>query len=207
MHRVLILALGTLLVLAPLEATAQGSADLRGLAVNWVRGRYASPLLCEIDGEPVRGLRRVLAMPSRANPTLPTGRLVFVEMDAPDARRCFTDLGAAAPNLRGALFFRLPGPARPDTAVRDLKAMLKRQNGLTFDVVRGELQRRPVGQEEADWEPLDFAGGTLHFSRLGKGSDADRLLKDFPSPRKLEMTLTASDGTKLELPLFLVELR
>ena len=85
--RVLILALGTLLVLAPLEATAQGSADLRGLAVNWVRGRYASPLLCEIDGEPVRGLRRVLAMPSRANPTLPTGRLVFVEMDAPDARR------------------------------------------------------------------------------------------------------------------------
>lgn len=207
MRRALALALGVLLAVGPLAAAAQSSADLRGLAVNWIRGRYASPLLCAIDGEPVRGLRRVLATPSRAHPTLPTGRLIFVEMDVANASRCFTEMGAKAPNLRGSLHFRLPGPARPDTAVRDLKAMLKRQKGITFDVVRGEVQRRPVGEDDAAWESMDFAGGQLRFLRVGKGSDVERLLKDFPSPRKLEMTLTSSDGRSLKLPLFLVELR
>ena len=66
--------------LAAAEAASQEPGDLRALAVNWVRGQYASPLVCDVNGEPTRGLRRVLITPSPSASRIPLGRLIFVEM-------------------------------------------------------------------------------------------------------------------------------
>ena len=193
--------------MAPFTVASQEPGDLRALAVNWVRGQYASPLVCEIDGEPTRGLRRVLVTPSPAASRIPLGRLLFVEMKTEGATRCFTDLGKTAPNLRGTLQFRLPGSARPDTALRDLKALLKRNKGLEFTIVSGELTRQVVGAKPDAPERIDYTGGRLRFDLARQGSDTHRVLADFESPRKLRMTLAPREGPEISLPLFLVKLR
>jgi len=193
--------------LAAAEAASQEPGDLRALAVNWVRGQYASPLVCDINGEPTRGLRRLLITPSPSASRIPLGRLIFVEMKTNDASRCFTDLGETAPNLRGTLQFRLPGAARPDTALRDLKALLKRNKGLEFHIVSGAVSSQIVGAEPATPKRTDYTGGRLRFDLAGEGSDTNRILADFASPRKLRMTLAPREGPEISLPLFLVKLR
>ena len=37
--------------------------DFNALALDWARGRYLSPVICETDGELVRGGRRLLITP------------------------------------------------------------------------------------------------------------------------------------------------
>lgn len=187
-------------------ALAQGT-DLRGLVIDWARGRYNSPLICEIDGEPVRGLRRVLVTPAPRQSTIPTGRVIFVEMDTERAERCFTDLGEDVPNLKGTLEIRLPGPPRADSATRELKNRLKRDNGMTFDIVTGTLVESPVGKPTGNSRRIDFSGGTARFDRLREGSDEARLLADFDSPRKLVLTIRSEAGTSISLPLFLTDFR
>ena len=128
-------------------------------------------------------------------------------MKTNDASRCFTDLGQTAPNLRGTLQFRLPGAARPYTALRDLKALLKRNKGLEFHIVSGEVLSQVVGAEPATPNRTDYTGGRLRFDLAGEGSDTSRILDDFASPRKLRMTLAPREGPEISLPLFLVKLR
>jgi len=202
------LALGVLCAaFAAGPAAAQAPPDLRGLAVNWVRGQYKSPLICEIEGQPVRGLRHVLATPSPQRTRIPMVRLAFVEMEVDKATRCFDDLGQPAPNLQGHLELRLPGRARSDSAVREFKTRLRRDRGFRFDIVSGKIRKQVVGAPELAPSVLDFSGGRARFERIQPGTDAARLLSDFDSPRKLQLTLTDRDGHTLALPLFLSELR
>lgn len=182
-------------------------SDLRKLAVDWARGRYNSPLVCEIDGELVRGLRRLLVTPAPRQSVAPMGRLIFVEMKTDRASRCFTDLGAKVVNLKGTLKIRLPGPPRPDSARRELKGILKRERAVTFDVVSGVLQETPVGKADAEPRSIDFAGGTARFERVHEGSDTERLLADYQSPRKLRLEVRSTDGTIIDLPIFLADFR
>ena len=181
--------------------------DLRKLAIDWSRGRYNSPLVCEIDGDLVRGLRRLLVTPAPRESVIPMGRVIFVEMETDRASRCFTDLGDKAVNLKGTLKIRLPGPPRPDSARRELKGLLKREGAVTFDVVSGVLLETPIEKTEVESRPIDFAGGTARFERVREGSDTERLLADYESPRKLRLEVRAPDGTTIALPLFLVDFR
>ena len=181
--------------------------DLRKLAVDWARGRYNSPLVCEIDGELVRGLRRLLVTPAPRQSVAPMGRLIFVEMDTERASRCFTDLGARVVNLKGTLKIRLPGPPRPDSARRELKGLLKREQAVTFDVVSGVVVETPIGKTDVEPRSVDFAGGTARLERVREGSDTERLLADYASPRKLRLEVRATDGTTIDLPIFLTDFR
>lgn len=183
------------------------AGDLRKLAIDWARGRYNSPLVCEIDGDLIRGLRRVLVTPAPRQSVVPMGRLIFVQMETDRASRCFTDLGDKVVNLKGTLKIRLPGPPRPDSARRELKRLLKRERAVTFDVVSGVLLETTI--EEADVAPrsIDFSGGTARFERVREGSDTERLLADYKSPRKLRLEVRAKDGTTIDLPVFLADFR
>lgn len=202
------LASGLLAVASLVPGIAGAEAgDLRKLAIDWARGRYSSPLVCEIDGELVRGLRRLLVTPAPRESVIPMGRLIFVEMETDRASRCFTDLGDKVVNLKGALKIRLPGPPRPDSARRELKGLLKRERAVTFDVVSGVLLETPIGKADAEPRSIDFAGGTARFERVREGSDTERLLTDYPSPRKLRLEVRAVDGTTIALPLFLADFR
>ena len=97
------MALLPLLVLglASSPATAQQASapDLGTLALTWARGDYATPLVCEIDGQPVRGLRRVLIAPVPKRLGHPAAKITFVDLEPGEARRCFNDFGQPEPDL------------------------------------------------------------------------------------------------------------
>jgi hypothetical protein len=190
-------------------AAAQGGIqpDLNELALDWARGRYASPLLCEIGGRSLRGLRRLLIAPGPRDARPPVARIVFVDLEPGEATRCFTDLGESAPNVTGSLQIRLPGHSRRDTATRDFATALRRKGGFEFDVSDGQLRITEIGKEADGEHRVDFQGGHARLYPVAKGSDDARLLSEFKSPRKLSLELDAPDGTRLRLPVFMTDQR
>lgn len=199
LHR---LAAAALVTLLSSGASAQSPGlDLNILALDWARGNYGSPLLCEVEGEAVRAIRRVLIAPDTGSERGPTDRIQFPDPEARGASRCFSELGSAEPLVSGTLFVSLPGRSRPDTARYDFESALKRAGGFVFDVREGKLTVR-------GWEPgrdaatVDFKGGVARLHQVKPGSDAERLLRGFSAPRKLELVLEAQDGTTLRFYLF-----
>jgi len=195
-------------VLVPTPAPAAQGPGLNELVLDWARGRYASPLICEIEGEPVRGLRRVLVTPGPRQVRPPVGSIVFVRMTVDEATRCFTDLGESAPNITGRVQIRLPGTSHhPDTARRDFASRLRRERGFDFDVPAGRLRLQEVGADPGEAREVDFEGGSARLSLVAPGSDAERLLGGLPDVRRLLLELESPDGTTVRLPLALVDER
>jgi hypothetical protein len=208
MLRRVLVVVGTLAlgVAGPPVAWSQ-EADLNSLVLDWLRGRYASPLLCEIDGESVRGLRRLLIAPGPRHVRPPVDKLMFVDMDVDGASRCFTELAASAPNIVGHVFLRHPTRGRVDTAQRDFDAEMRRKNGFDLEISEGKLRIAPIGEDVGEPQVVDFRSGHASLRMVSPGTDAQRVLLDFQSPRKMELKLEARDGTTLRLPIFLVDLR
>ena len=190
--------------LLPTTADAQAGpeGDLNQLALQWATGRYASPLVCEFDDTPRRGLRRVVITsgPPHIRPAI--DRIVFVDLDAAAASRCFTDLGQSVANVLGSIEIRLSGHSRPDTAAREFTIALRREHGFEFDIITGTLRFEEVGPDAPPPRTIDFAGGKARIHLVKPGSDLARLLKDFPGVRKLLLELEAEAGERLRLPLF-----
>jgi hypothetical protein len=198
-------ALASPLLLACAAAAQPRVLDLNVLALDWARGRYLSPVICETDGELVRGGRRLLITPGPRHARPPTDRILFSDLEVPDATRCFDELGVEQPNVLGQLEFRHLARARPDTAQRDFKAALRRDRGFEFAIARGTLRIQPVGSDEP--RDVDFGGGEARLHAIAPGSDDARLLGDLIGLRKLVLELESPDGTLLRLPLLMTELR
>lgn len=184
--------------LAVAPARAQ-DPDLATLAFSWLAGDWVAPLVCEIGGAPQRGVRRmrVAADPRRSLEQF--ARLSFFDLAAPGATRCVSLLGSEEPEIRGHVVFRLDRNAAPDVAVREFKQTLRREGGFDFRIERGRLLLRPVAAGESEARAVDFSGGTLHARAVAPGSDAARLLAEFPQRRKVTFELEAKDGTRLRL--------
>lgn len=195
-------AAGFALLAAPALAQQSG-VDLNVLALDWARGRYSAPLVCIFEGQPIRGMRRVLVGPGSRNVRPPVGKLVFVALEVAEAERCFTDFGEAAPNLQGNLQIRLPAISRTDTAKHDFGAALRKGGGFDFDIVAGSLLVSAVGQHGEAPKPVDFRGGVASLRALAPGSDAVRLLAEFPSPRKLHLRVSTRAGESYEFDMLL----
>lgn len=191
---------GVLLLIAVALPARAGEPDLARLALQWVRGDYRAPLLCEFEGRPHRGLRRVRIAPGPPSAARPSDRILFFDLEAEQATRCFSDLGSEEPNLVGTLEISFPGPSRPDTARRDFDAALRRSGGFSFRVERGRLRVEPIGAGSDGAREVDFAGGSATISRVERGSDAARRLGEIPGRRRLRLVLEA-DETRWEFPL------
>ena len=202
-------SLGLLLAVAATQAHAQAAAapTLADLSLDWARGRFATPVICEFQGRPVRGIRRVLIGPGPARVQPPVGKIVFVDLEADEASRCFTELGGDSPNITGSVQIRLLGKWRSETAERDMREQLRRKQGFEYDVPAGALRIGAIGQPASPSRVVDFRGGTATLRALDPGSDSERLLAAFDSPRKLMLELSARDGTKLAFPLYMTDLR
>jgi hypothetical protein len=195
------LALSVLFPLAG-PAIAQGPGpDLNELVLGWARGRYASPLFCEIGGRPVRGLRRLLVTPGPSHVRPPVDLLVFVSLDVEEASRCFTALESEVPDLRGRVQIRLRGNAAPDIATREFNSLVRRKGGFEFDIPSGSLLVSPVGEAAGAPRRLDLRGGRARMTEVKPGTDAYRMLADLPTDRLLLLELETRDGERLELPL------
>jgi hypothetical protein len=190
---------------SPAVAQQTSAPDLGTLALTWARGDYATPLVCEIDGQPVRGLRRVLIAPVPKRPGHPAAEVTFVDLEPGEAKRCFNDFGQPEPNLVGSLEIRFLGSYHPESARRDFKEALRRKRGFEFSITSGRLRLQEVQQPPAPTEIVDFARGRVELRLLAPGSDAARLLADFQSPRKLLLELQTRDGKQLSFPLVLRE--
>lgn len=186
---------------APLVAQ-RPAVDLGLLALEWTRGVYRAPVLCEIDGETRRGLRRVLVRPDSRRGRRPANELALFDLDVPEGTRCHGLLGEDEPNVVGRLRFALDARSRPDTARHDFAAALRRDGGFTFDVRAGALRVGPADAAPEELEVVDFEGGSLEIRRLEAGSDARRRLADFGPRRKLRLELRApEDGPRLRFDL------
>lgn len=194
------------LATVPPRAYAQ-APSLQEMAIEWIRGRFGSPLLCQIGEKPIAGMRRMTVAPGARHLRPPQARIIFVGMELKDATRCFTDLEKSVPDIVGSLALRFPGAPRRDSSNRDFKAVLRRQGGLLFDIVGGVLRLREVGADPDELRDVDFRGGTASFLTVRPGSDSERMLSAITSPRKLDLIVKAPDGTRLRFPIFLVDTR
>ncbi len=171
-----------------------GAATLNTLALGWTRGQYVAPLMCEIDGAPRRGGRRIVIGPGPRHARPPTNRIHFVSLQVEKAKRCFTEFGGEEFEVTGNLEIALPGRSRPDTASREFSSALRRDRGFDFEVRSGVLQIQPVG--DGSPRAVDFRGGQARLREVAPGSDAARLLAEYPG-RQLTLELEAPDGTAL----------
>jgi hypothetical protein len=186
-----VLALAAGLAAGP--GAAQELRDLNDLARAWTYGEWATPLVCELGGEPRRGLRRILVGPASRDLVPRSNKLVFEPLRLPPGAGCTIDTGERQPDVAGALVFYLEGHSRPDISDHDFQEAIQREGGFEFKVTRGTLQ--------VDQQPVDFASGRARFALARPGSDAWRRLQDLPGPRKVVLTLEAKDGTTLSFDL------
>ncbi|MBW2295564.1 MAG: hypothetical protein JRG89_21465 [Deltaproteobacteria bacterium] len=188
-------------------AQAPGAMSLNDLVVAWIQGNYATPLFCKIDGEAQRGLRRIL-IETRPSKSPPREALVrFVDLEAEEATRCFTEIGGSSPNITGELVVRHPTIKPRDTAMRDFKAELRRKRGYDLEIISGRLLVSEVGVEAKAPESLDFRGGQMRVRLLRPGSDGVRLLESLPSPRKVTLEFETRTGRVFSFPASLARPR
>jgi hypothetical protein len=204
-HRLFPFVAAGLLLLACTTLAHANGPDLNLLALDWARGRYLSPVICETNDKLTRGGRRILIAPGPRHTVPPVVRILFSDLEVPDASRCFDDLGKSQPNVTGQVQVRLLGHSRSDTATRDFKTALRRKSGFTFHISSGQLRIETVGQ--ADARTVLFRGGEARLHLIAPGSDEARMLGDLQGLRKLNLELEAPDGTLLQFPLFMTELR
>jgi hypothetical protein len=174
------------------------------LALQWGRGEFRSPLVCEIDGTAHRGLRRLLITSGPRHLDPPVNRLRFFDLEVPAGTHCVTAMGDA-PNVLGSLAVLHRGPSRVDTADHDFASALRRERGFEYEIVQGILKLGASADPDALRE-VDFSGGRARLTTIQRGSDAYRRLADL-SGRKLQLVLEASDGTRLQFDLVQRELR
>ena len=128
---------------------AQGAPDLNALALDWSRGRYLSPIICEVDGELVSGGRRIMVAPGPRHLRPSVNQVQLSDLNVKGASRCFNELGSSEPNVMGRVQFRLEGRPHPDTAPRDFKAAIRREHGFSFHIPEGRLRVQEVAPRRA----------------------------------------------------------
>jgi len=204
-------AFAFLILLLPVAAFAQAPGGpgpgLNELALEWTRGEYRAPLICEIEGVPYRALRRILVSPGPRDARTPMNRLALFDLEAPEGTRCHDETGGEQPNAIGSLGLVLGARARPEMAHRDFELALRKERGFQFQIRAGRLRLGAPGQAVSALREVDFSGGTADVRTVDRGSDAFRRLADFGQRRKLSLVLEAPDGTRLSFDLVQFGLR
>ncbi|MCH2187611.1 hypothetical protein MK280_17290 [Myxococcota bacterium] len=187
------------------NTSAQTPPDLNALVVNWAMGQYASPILCEIVGRLIRGVRRVILKPHQTFGRPVNLEVHFIDLQPEDATRCVNSIGKTQPNIWGKVWLQIPGKPHPETAKRDFKRRLKRDKAFDLEIADGRLKLQGVAIPTPKATVESFRGGRATLGPAMPATDAARELALFKSQRKMLLTLESPSGTVLELPLFLRE--
>ncbi|MDG2334289.1 MAG: hypothetical protein P8Q97_08725 [Myxococcota bacterium] len=187
-----------------LVVPAAGSAEpsLNERVALWSAGSFRSPVHCEIDGQLIRGIRRVVIRAAAVPGRDPGVEVEFVDFEPEDATRCIDATGAPLPNVVGRLKLRRERSRHPETAQRDFKRALQKKKGFSYRVISGTLDLQAVGDPPVPARQVDFSGGELSLSLIFPATDAQRALVDFPSERKILLTLESGSGQVIRMPLF-----
>ncbi|MDP6540943.1 MAG: hypothetical protein QF410_15465 [Planctomycetota bacterium] len=191
-----------ILLLLPLAGAAQGvPGGMSTLALLWAQGNYRAPMICEIEGQPRRALRRLVIRTGPRTATRALDRLTLFDLEAPEATRCYGEAGNDQPNLIGSLTLVYDGRDDPDLAKRDFEDRLRREGGFTFRIFAGRLRIGAPGAPAESLETVDFKDGTVTLEAVRRGSDAFRRLAEFGPRDKRVLHLAAPDGRRWSLDL------
>jgi len=182
-----------------------GPPPLDNLIIEWSRGRYASPIFCEMEGGLVRGIRRIVVKPEVQPGRRPTLSVQLLDMRPEDATRCVNSVGDAIPNAIGRLRLTRVDRPHPETGPRDFKQGLRKDRGFSFVIASGVLKLQDVTPEPSQPRLVDFAGGSGRFGLVLPATDAQRELADFQSPRKRLLSLESPSGETLVFPIFVID--
>ena len=203
-------AAGISLVLLAALAPAAHAQDVTMAehALAWLMGDYRAPLICEIDGNHHRVLRRVRVSPiRRADLNKPAMRISFFDLEAPPGTRCENELGEPEANWIGHLAVTLRASQRVDIAQHEFEAALRRDGGFRYRVPAGRLRTGLPGDPIEGYVERPFADGAADVRIIKRGTDAYRRLLDFGDRRKLRLVLEPPEGEPLTFDLVQFGLR
>jgi len=180
---------------------------MNALALEWARGQYRAPMVCELESGPQRVLRRVLIAPVPMQEAGVQDRIEFPDPEAPGAKRCFSELGADEPFVSGGLAITLRERSRPDTASHDFEQTLRREHGFEFEVSAGKLKVGKFGAPGELPREIDFSHGKAKLHLVEPGSDAAKLLSEFHDRPGFTLELSSPDGAHLVFHLVRVSER
>ncbi len=206
------LALGIVLAaelcagMAQAQSAPGGGPDINTLALDWSRGQYRAPMVCEFEAGPQRVVRRVLIAPAPREIPL-QDRIEFPDPEAPGVKRCFSELGSDEPFVAGGVAITLRERSRPDTASHDFEQALRREHGFEFEVLSGRLKLGKFGAPEEPPKEVDFSHGKAKLHLVEPGSDAAKLLSEFHNLPGFTLELISPDGAQLVFHLVRVSER
>jgi hypothetical protein len=189
------------------SAPGKTAPDINSIALEWARGQYRAPMVCNFEAGPQRVLRRLLIAPGPMGELPTQDRLEFPDPEAPGVKRCFSELGSEEPYVAGGIAITLRERSRPDTASHDFDQTLRREHGFDFEVLSGRLKLGKFGATNDPVKEVDFSHGKARLHMVEAGSDAAKLLSEFPNLPGLTLDLTSPDGTQLVFHLVRVRER
>lgn len=181
--------------------------DLNLRALDWLRGRWAAPTLCEREGGVETHYRRLVIAPAPRHVRPISNRITFHAFDVEGLEDCKDAFGRPAPDVRGSIVVTLPGMSRPDLAQAEFQRAMRSTGGFDFEIVSGRLRFTGWG---ADAQPriVDFEGGEARVRDVRRGSDEARLLAAYDAPQKRTFELRSADGeTTLAFPMVFYDFR
>lgn len=198
----------------PASSTQAAEPTVNDFALSWIMGQYGQPLLCTV-GEMTRNTLRPFMINAGPRKYFPAVNQIRIRpIGDTETHRCYTELsGKDEMDLEGTLYVRVERNTPPNLVRKEVRELLKRNQGFTFHVVSGalrvkEFQGSAMGKKDAESQPtepaseiIDFSGGKARFREYHSSEDALRLLQDFPTQRKLELTLTSKTGHKFQFAL------
>ncbi|HKE12668.1 MAG TPA: hypothetical protein VKE73_13960, partial [Myxococcota bacterium] len=204
------IALATSLWAAAVQAQSmagKGPPDINSIALEWARGQYRAPMVCDFEAGPQRVLRRLVIAPGPSQDLPIQDRLEFPDPEAPGVKRCFSELGSDEPYVAGGIAITLRERSRPDTASRDFEQTLRHEHGFEFEVLSGRLKLGRFGAANDPLKEVDFSHGKARLHLVEAGSDAAKLLSEFPTMPGFTLELISPDGTQLVFHLVRVRER
>jgi len=184
-----------------------GGPDINSLALDWVRGQYRAPMVCDFEAGPQRVVRRVLIAPGPVGEVPIQDRIEFPDPEAPGVKRCFSELGSDEPFVAGGVAITMRERSRPDTASHDFEQTLRHEHGFEFEVLSGRLKLGKFGAPNEPPKEIDFSHGKAKLHLVEPGSDAAKLLSEFHNVPGFTLELTSPDGTPLVFHLVRVSER
>jgi hypothetical protein len=175
----------------------KGPPDINSIALEWARGQYRAPMVCDFEAGPQRVLRRLVIAPGPSEAVPIQDRLEFPDPEAPGVKRCFSELRSDEPYVAGGIMITLRERSRPDTASRDFDQTLRREHGVDFEVLSGRLKVGRFGVANDPLKEVDFSQGKARLHLVEAGSDAAKLLSEFPNMPGFTLELISPDGTQL----------
>lgn len=158
------------------------------MALNWLAGRYRSPISCVTSGGDTLELAQSITF--RHNTEAGDGKralkVTVFGIEPPEpVERCYNLVQSELLDRSAVLYVHFRYHEREDLGTADFRRLI-RDGQLEYWVHRGVVSERPFGPERGDPHVTRVGGGDtrIEVSMVKRGSDAAKLLARFQPERR-----------------------